>query len=361
MSFHKISLSLILVLFIIGCSKDDSGNIDEGEPISPVYYDLEAMPYAKLSDYNFFSGELALHYPVYGVLPYEPISALFTDYAHKKRFVWMPDGSSAQYEEDGSILTFPVGSILIKSFYYDSLTGANPHKIIETRIMIKKVEGWIFADYIWNDEQTEAFYNLEGDVLPISFSHNGQNLSTQYRIPNETECMTCHKTSEVATPIGVKPQNLNKNYSYSSGSQNQLAKWQSMGYLGSYPTDILTVVDYADPSADLEERVRSYLDMNCAHCHSFGGHCDYTSMRFGFESSLNSENLGVCMPANETVVNYNFTYIVESGNVNRSSLSYRLHTTDDATKMPQLGRTLVHQEAVELIDQWIAALDQNCN
>ena len=29
--------------------------------------------------------------------------------------------------------------------------------LIETRLMIRKEEGWTFAEYFWNEEQTEAF------------------------------------------------------------------------------------------------------------------------------------------------------------------------------------------------------------
>src|SRR5690606_40983413 len=58
--------------------------------------------------------------PVYGVLPYEPINALFSDYAHKKRFVWMPYNVKATYVADGDVLDFPTGSVLIKTFFYRS-------------------------------------------------------------------------------------------------------------------------------------------------------------------------------------------------------------------------------------------------
>src|SRR5690554_3498781 len=60
-------------------------------PFSPVNFEISEVPYDKLSDYNFYEGNLSDLSPVYGVLPYEPINSLFADYSRKKRFVWMPN------------------------------------------------------------------------------------------------------------------------------------------------------------------------------------------------------------------------------------------------------------------------------
>ena len=67
---------------------------------SPVYFNLEALPYTNLSEYNFFQGEMKNLTPVYGVLPYELINPLFTDYSLKDRFVWMPQEENAYYLGD---------------------------------------------------------------------------------------------------------------------------------------------------------------------------------------------------------------------------------------------------------------------
>ncbi|HAT65007.1 MAG TPA: hypothetical protein DCS66_10445, partial [Flavobacteriaceae bacterium] len=237
-------------------------------PISPVNFDINAVPYNTLSEYNFFEGDLASQEPVYGVLPYDLISPLFTDYAHKKRFVWMPYGVKAQYESDASVLNFPTGSILIKTFYYENVLPNNATQIIETRLLIKKAEGWIFADYIWNEDQTEANLDTSGNggFKEIEWVENGETKFVNYRIPSESQYFTCHKFYKSSTPIGPKPQSLNSNYNYADGTANQLEKWISMGYLESVPSNITTVVDWTDASESIEMRVRSYFDVNCANC-----------------------------------------------------------------------------------------------
>lgn len=330
-------------------------------PVSPVVFDLNNMPYTNLSDYNFFSGNMADQEPVYGVIPYEPITPLFVDYAHKKRFVWMPQGQAANYVSDHEVLDFPIGTILIKTFYYDEVQPNNTRRLIETRLMIRKETEWIFADYVWNTDQTEAVFDNNGSYTFVEWNQNGQTLSANYRIPSETECHTCHKKGETPTPIGPKPQNINKVFDYADGSSNELEKLEAFGYLNpGYPSDITTVVDWEDPSQPLNLRVRSYFDMNCAHCHSDNAHCDYMSMRFAFNESADEANLGVCITPQENV-NSALSHIVKPGNTGRSALYYRINTNQEDIRMPLLGRSIIHEEGVALIEEWINSLTTNCN
>ena len=130
--------------------------------------------------------------------------------------------------------------------------GDDERKNIETRLMIKKNEGWVFANYIWNDEQTEAVYNLDGSTVEIEWIENNITSTVNYRIPSSSECATCHKISGIHTPIGVKPMNLNKIISYQDYSMNQIEKWIDYGYLDNAPDNIETMIDWTDPSNSLE-------------------------------------------------------------------------------------------------------------
>jgi len=324
--------------------------------------DLSAVPYPSLADYNFFQGNLADLDPVQGVLPYELISKLFTDYAEKKRFIWMPNGVSASYVSDQDLLDMPTGTVLIKNFYYDNVLPDMQSRIIETRLLINTGAEWIFAEYVWNDTQTEATLDMDGSFTPVSWiDASDVQQDIQYRIPSSTECLVCHKKNSLPLPIGPKPQNLNESMTYADGEMNQLAKWESMGYLQSgYPSDINTVVKWDDPSEDITLRVRSYIDINCGHCHAEGSHCDYRPMRFAFSETSDPVNLGVCVEPDE-VIEPQLTHIVASGNINRSVLYYRISSTNEAERMPLLGRTIVHEEARAMIQEWIEGLSPPCN
>ncbi|MEZ4874490.1 MAG: Ig-like domain-containing protein [Flavobacteriaceae bacterium] len=334
-------------------------------PFSPVQFDINAVPYEKLSDYHFFEGTLADQSPVYGVLPYEPVNSLFADYAHKKRFVWMPYDVKATYEADGDIFNFPTGSILIKTFFYEHVLPSDTKKNIETRLLIKKADGWIFADYIWNEDQSEALLNTTGYGfnVPIEWVENGETKSVEYRIPSETECFICHKTYDVITPIGPKPQNLNIPYNYAEGSKNQLQKWQEIGYVSNdnFPNSIEAVPNWKDTSLSLELRVRSYFDINCAHCHVDGGHCGARSLRLAFRENDNYENLGICVDPDLQIPGLDNAKLIEPGNAENSILHYRVVTTEEEYRMPMTGRTLSDETFIPLLEEWINSLTFTCD
>ena len=334
-------------------------------PFSPVNFDITEVPYEKLSDYNFYEGNLADLSPVYGVLPYEPINTLFSDYAHKKRFVWMPYNVSATYVSDGDNLDFPTGSVLIKTFYYDNVLPNNTTKNIETRLLIKKDDGWIFANYIWDEAQQEAILNTTGNGfnVPIDWIENGETKSVNYRIPSETECFICHKSFDMIIPIAPKPQNLNSIYSYAEGMENQLEMWKEIGYLSNnnIPVNIETVPNWKDISQTLETRVRSYFDINCAHCHVYGGHCGARSLRLAFRESNNPDNLGICVEPDLQIPGYDGAKLITPGDAENSILFFRQATTLEEYRMPMNGRTLVDETFLPVLEEWINSLTEPCD
>lgn len=298
------------------------------------------------------------------MLIYEPISILFSDYAHKLRYVWMPEGTAATQGVDGEILGFPDGTVIIKTFYYDNVLPANERRIIETRVLYKELGEWKFAEYVWNEAQTEATLDLAGSNTLVEFiNDSGEEQLVNYRIPAEAQCFTCHKLGETTIPIGPKPQNLNAVLSYPDGSSdNQLMKWYEAGYLTQEPdiSAINTVVRWDNPNEDLELRVRSYLDINCAHCHREGGHCDYRDIRLAFSESDEEENLGICVNTQE-FIDGTQRFIVSPGSEARSAMFYRMNTLNEEIRMPLLGRTVQHVEALELIETWINQLEGECD
>lgn len=331
-----------------------------------VNVDLSLVPFPKLSDYHFFIGDIKNLNPSLNVVPYEPASSLFTDYAHKKRFIWMPIGVTATYVADNKILDFPVGTVLIKSFYYTTIQPGNTTKIIETRLMVRKSDGWKFYEYLWNDDQSDAdlvagndFTN--GSTKNITFTKpSGEVKTTDYRIPSDAECFACHKINEIATPIGVKPQNLNHNITFSNENKNILQKMVEQGYLANYPSTIVSTVDYTDAGQPLDLRVRSYIDINCAHCHQDQARCYYRPIRFPFSQTNIDANIGICLEADEPISPI-LQKIISPGNYTKSIMHYRLSSNNESVRMPLLGRTIVHDEGVALLEEYISSLTQTCN
>ena len=70
----------------------------------------------KLSDYGFFK-DMSSQEPSEEVLPYELITPLFSDYADKLRFIYIPKNQLAEHRPN-KVFDFPNGTVLIKTFAY---------------------------------------------------------------------------------------------------------------------------------------------------------------------------------------------------------------------------------------------------
>ena len=250
---------------------------------------------------------------------------------------------------------------MIKSFYYDNVMPNNVTQIIETRLLVRKADGWHAYDYIWNVAQTDAELDVleNGKIVPITWIQDGTQMSVNYKTPSQTQCVTCHKLNsssiangEKTIPIGPKPQNLNTTYNYATGAMNQLQKWKAMGFLGNdIPATINSTIDWRDVSQSLELRARSYIDINCAHCHRTGGHCDYAPQRFNFNNP-NLRDFGVCLPATSA----SNGFIINGGSPSGSYLITKISSTEQAVMMPPIGRQVVDQEGLQLMTDWINSL-----
>ena len=113
------------------------------------------------------------------------------------------------------------------------------------------------------------------------------------------------------------------------------------------------IEDYKDTTKPLDLRVRSYFDINCAHCHFDGGEADVFDLRFSFDQTADPTQMGLGVAAQHYLAGYNGR-IVQPGNVGQSILFYRVQTeTDNFYMMPPLGRTVRHDLGVQLIQDWI--------
>jgi len=354
-------MALFCIVLLTYCNKDD----DEisCDPMDSERFSYGDFPLDKLSDYGFFTGNMFDQIPESDIVPYTVITPLFSDYAHKKRFIYMPDGQTATFNGDHEVLDMPDGTIIIKTFYYDNVMPDLTTKLMETRLLYKINGFWNFADYVWNETQEEAYFELDGANQTIQFENdNGELISVDYRVPSETECKICHKLLNESFPIGPKPQNLNTQFVYDDEELNQLAKWAELGFINEedIPLEINTVADWEDDSFPIKDRVRAYIDMNCAHCHRGESHCSYRDMRFAWNETDIDENLGLCLEIAEPI-DPNQLFVVAPGNANKSMLYFRINSVEESERMPLLGRSIIHEEGVQLIEEWINNSVQICN
>lgn len=306
---------------------------------APVALDLitgDTLP-AKLSDFRFFTGDK----PNARVAPYKLTTELFSDYTDKHRFMFVPDGQSASVRADGDALDFPVGSALIKHFGY----GA---RRIETRVLLKRENGWVALPYVWNADGSDAELKRAGQRLPVSFQYKGTIRAISYAIPNQNQCKGCHASGDEILPIGPRLSTLQ------AGGQ-----YARLSAAGMVPNIALPAAMPAwdDPkSGTVAERARAYLDINCAHCHSRTGPASNSGLFLGYrEAGLAA--LGVRKrPVAAGRGSGGLEFAIAPGHPEQSILTYRMKSLDPGIAMPELGRATVHEEGVALLDQWIAEM-----
>ena len=313
----------------------------------------------KLSEWNFFKGNIADLNPETNVHPYELRTPLFSDYAQKLRFVRLPTGQKSKFDPK-EVMDFPVGTVLIKNFYYSN-DLRNPEKgrrIIETRLLIHEPKGWENITYVWNDDQTEAVLDLAGDTKSVSWiDEKGKKQKLDYIIPNKNQCKGCHSFNDKVKPIGPTARQLNGDFSYSSGKENQLSYWNNKGILDQLPADLSQVDKIAvwnDPqTGSLDQRARAWLDINCAHCHRAEGPANTSGLLLSIYETNNTA-LGIYKtPVAAGRGSGGFSFDIDPGKPDKSILVYRIHSLDPGIMMPEIARKLVHKEGVDLIRQWI--------
>jgi uncharacterized repeat protein (TIGR03806 family) len=324
-----------------------------------------SAPYQKISDYCLIELVDGGIQPKPGVLPYDLNTPLFSDYAVKLRTVWMPPDVSATYDPD-LVVDFPEGTLISKSFgMRDDLRKANPEiHWIETRILMKVNGNWLGYTYAWDSAQREATLDPAGGVQAISFiDEDGGTITANYLIPSQTECIQCHEYAQVMKPIGPKARQLNKDYAYPDGVENQLVRWGEMGFLTGAPdpTTAPKLPVWNDPTTgDVEQRARAYLEGNCAHCHNAQGYARNTGF-YLFASETDPTTYGVCKtPVAAGNGSGGFKYDVVPGDPEHSIVNFRINSTDPETRMPPLSRSVVDQQGVALVADWISGLSGSC-
>ncbi|MCW3846589.1 hypothetical protein OF829_05015 [Sphingomonas sp. LB-2] len=293
---------------------------------------------AHLSDYRFFT-DLEAATPAARVEPYTLNTPLFSDYAEKHRYLYVPQGTRARYDAE-NIFDFPVGTALIKTFGYRQNGRFRP---LETRLLLHRAGGWVAIPYVWNAQGTDADLKRAGTRIPVTFTDpSGQSQSISYAVPNQNQCKDCHARAGAITPIGPLARQLNHD-----GLLQRLA---AAGLLDRAPRDAPRLARWDDPKAPLESRARAYLEANCAHCHNPQGaasnsglYLDWRQPSPGFLKRPVAAGRGSGARAFDIV----------PGDADASILIFRMESTDPGIAMPELGRATVHAEGVALLRKWI--------
>ena len=305
--------------------------------------------------------------PAGGMIPYTPNTALWSDGAVKSRLVAVPNngGLITPDEQIGFAATgswtFPAGTVFVKNFdlVVDETNTNVPLRRLETRLLVRDINGGVYGvTYKWRAN------NLEADLLSGSLNEdilvtNATGVRTQtWYYPSPADCLTCH-TPAAGYVLGLSTRQLNGSQTYpaTGNTDNQLRTFNRLG-LFNPAVDEAAISSFAKMSAltnataSLQERVRSYLDANCAQCHRPGGSGITFDARY--DTPLANQNL-TNYPA-ALSLGYDHARIIAPKDVWRSVIYQRMNSVDGGIKMPPLARSLVDSNAVAVLTAWINSL-----
>lgn len=306
------------------------------------------------------------HIPAAGVLPYSINAERWADHAISERFLALPGRAQIDVDPSGR-WKLPDGSVLAMTVSRDLEQGdPKSRKRIETQILHFEAEAWRPYTYVWNDEQTDAHLaGAEGATRTIAVrdprAPSGQR-AVSHRIHSRAECNLCHNPwvgnpsltfgRQSASPLALSTRQLN-----CERDGDQLEHLSQLGVFaqptaakGSKPPK---QVNPYDASADLSQRARSYLQVNCAHCHQFNaGGAAFIDLSESLELSRTG-TVGVA-PVQGTF-GIDGARIIAPGDPLGSVLFYRMAKLGGG-RMPRVGSNIVDERGLALIAAWIANL-----
>ncbi len=296
-----------------------------------------------------------------GVIPYSINAEPWADNTTAERFVALPgeeslgihDKSNVQIGYIQGTWKFPSDTVLGKTISLEMETG-NPasRRRLETQILHFDKATWRGYTYIWNDEQTDAeLAPNKGIDRSYSIKDAGGMRTQTWHFASRGECILCH-TTRGGTVYGFNPEQLNREHAYGTVTDNQLRALSHIG-LFEKPASPNTIPSPYDESADLGDRARSYLHINCAHCHRRGGG-GTAAIVLQRELTLDKMNMLDERPTQGTFGIHN-AKVVAPGDPYRSVMYYRLAKIGRG-RMPYFGSNIVDRRGLKLIHDWVKSL-----
>ncbi len=356
------TVSFTLIWFLLSCTAGNKTAARYGLPTRPPAKAFLQMPARAtntfprlLSQTGAFQDTLRL-VPASTLIPYDLIVPFWSDGADKQRWISLPAGK-IKFAATGEWI-FPPGTVFVKQFEL-ATNEIHPDlkRRLETRLLVCDADGGVYGvTYKWRPDNRDADL-LETNLTEAIAIETATGVRTQqWYYPSRQDCLACH-TANAGLVLGVKTRQLNHDFTFPSGATgNELRVWNHLGLFdtnldGANLKNLPTLARADDPTRTLEDRARSYLDANCAHCHRPRGTVAYFDARY--DTPLARQNLiGGRVLIDQRIDN---PHIIAPNDRWRSLLYVRANTVEPF-KMPPLAHNTVDVHGMDLLRQWIESL-----
>jgi hypothetical protein len=299
--------------------------------------------------------------------PYSPQYPLWSDGARKQRWVYLPPGARIDITNVDAWV-FPVGTKFWKEFVFNG-------RRVETRFLWRAGgQGWVFASYKWNDDQTDAtLAPAEGDAGVAEIAG-----TRRHSIPSIEECRACHDSArtEILGFTGLQlSTDRDPNAIHGEPLTPGMVTLQTLlddGVLAPRRTDLLSSPPRIAAADARTRAVLGYLSINCGICHN--GESSLASLGMLLKQPsvappalLTSTGRESRNAAIETTVGRASTWQIPGASYGASrrvtpsapdlsALLYRMKSRRPSSQMPPLGTVVPDHQAIEAVTQWINGL-----
>ena len=309
-----------------------------------------------LADTGAFSDTAALT-PQTGILPYAVNLPAWSDNAMASRWFYVPTNRTITYRA-ANVWTFPTGAVWIQHLEMELTNGVpESRRRLETRFLMRDSGAAAYGvTYRWDSSQTNATLVPENGLEESLAIDDGGTVRTQvWRYPSRSDCLKCHTSaSQGGLALGFGTVQLNRDFNYGGIMDNQIRALNNAGFFAAAsPATNLhalrSLPGLADEAHSVESRVRSYLAVNCSHCHQPGGSgaANFNTRIFNTLPTLGLID-GLLVTNGGNVANR----VIKPGSLAESMLLTRLSTLG-AGRMPPLGNSLLDTQAIQLVSMWI--------
>ncbi|MCC9644977.1 PQQ-dependent sugar dehydrogenase [Rhodopirellula sp. JC740] len=322
---------------------DYSGGLYRLEP-NPNQAESATFP-QKLSETGLFADTAKL-IPNAGVTEYAPAATMYRDSIFTVRHMAIPGTDSIHPMRK----KYVEGTVFANTLLREVLDEAGKPVIVRLETQVLSFDGlnWNSTTFRWNQQQTDA------TLVPSVGATANYRVSDpfwgvrewEHRFHARDVCTSCHN---VANPgaASLVPENLRADMGAGSWKELADAGW----VVDAKAKGGHEMVDPYDEDQPLEQRARSYLHANCAHCHRPAG---------GAASRMDLRHI---RPLDQTeTVNINAAQgdfglgkdakVIDPGRPENSVLVYRAATSGPG-KMPRLGCTTADLRGARLLWDWI--------
>ena len=216
-----------------------------------------------LADTGLFS-DVASMTPNPGVVPYAVNTPQWGNGAEIERWFSLPNTNSRITFRPTNFWTFPSSGVWVQHFELPN--GASGSIPVETRVLIRNVNSVYGLSYAWTSPTNAVLVGDNGMEREIQLSEGAPRL---WKHPSRNSCVDCH-SFRGGYILGFNTAQLNRDFEHGGSTTNQIQALFNANYFNGPVSNHFTLralVAITNTTASLEQRVRSYFQANCAHCH----------------------------------------------------------------------------------------------